>query len=164
MGTFGSRLLMTPPFEQSTQREPDEFGMSSAGWLNRLKTWNWNCPFTRSVSGTSFIRDASAINSRGPRKELRPTLPNVPNAGIRKAPELFAEPTALVIGVKRRTVCVAGLNPPAPTLKPVPLSGRQSLLRPGPLKFVSRSCCWPHSAKVGVKGEPLSYVVTPLTV
>src|ERR1700750_2881610 len=135
MRMFESVLLMTPPLEQSTHREPEASGMSSTGWLKRLKIWNWNWPVTRSVIAKSFKIAPSAVNWRGPTKGLRPTLPKVPKAGRPKG--LDPVPTGVEEGVKYGTVWVIGFRSPALNWKaPLPLLGRQSLLRPGPLKLL----------------------------
>src|SRR6266849_8247925 len=71
LGTDGSTFPKLPP----------ENGFAKCGWLRMLKNSARNWISNRSVIFVVFTSEKSQLSSRGPRKVLRPMVPNCPNSG-----------------------------------------------------------------------------------
>jgi len=67
---------------QSTQ----PFGSAKLTWLKTLKNWNCSWAFALSVILKSLNKEKSVLNSLGPRRLFRPTLPKVSGCGCPHGP------------------------------------------------------------------------------
>src|ERR1700730_3032544 len=60
-----------------TELHMPPFGFSKFGWLKMLKMSARNCSVNLSVMAKFFASERSSWQNRGPRRELRPTVPIV---------------------------------------------------------------------------------------
>src|ERR1700736_6727489 len=75
-------------------------------WLNVLANSARNWAFIFSVIWKFLLRDASALNACGPKKELRATFPNVPADGRVQGPRVqpFKFSSAVAAGLTAHPV------------------------------------------------------------
>src|ERR1700730_1866448 len=142
-------LVMLPALLQSTQPA----GKSRLTWLKTLKNWNCSWAFALSVIAKSLNKAKSVLKNFGPRKLLRPTLPNVSNAGCDHGPAVapaVLSGTPPVVWNQYPAAVGVPEREPSPT-EPLTL-GRHGLT----------SLDGPHDERLGVKGSPLEKFVALL--